>query len=188
VGHPLAPFLTAPQLATADHGRSTPLEPTPGPGLQTPMVLSAPTTAPDLGRAVDLSARLIDSYLLTGQYSTAPPRHSQRLAPRCVPPGHAVFITHAHFRMLSCSTLASRKSSRHNRYPGPREKYNRTGTRPSCAMDGLSHPHSTPRHAPATRSHSPTRRTLTWSPGGPAGHPHLMHSGWPALPARFTPA
>jgi hypothetical protein len=33
VGHPLAPFLTAPQLATAEHGRGTPMEPTPGIGL-----------------------------------------------------------------------------------------------------------------------------------------------------------
>jgi hypothetical protein len=33
VGHPLAPFLTAPQLATAEHGRGTPLKPTPGTGL-----------------------------------------------------------------------------------------------------------------------------------------------------------
>ena len=73
VGHPLAPFLTAPQLTHADYGRGTPLEPTPGTGLQTPLVLSTPTTAPDLGGAVDLSARLIDSYLLTSQYSTAPP-------------------------------------------------------------------------------------------------------------------
>jgi hypothetical protein len=72
VGHPLAPFLTAPQLATAERGRGTPLEPTPGTGLPTPLVLTAPSNAPDLGRAVDLSARLIDSYLITRQYSTAP--------------------------------------------------------------------------------------------------------------------
>jgi hypothetical protein len=72
VGHPLAPFLTAPQLATAERGRGTPVEPTPGARLQTPLVLTAPSSAPDLGRAVDLSARLIDSYLLKGQYSTAP--------------------------------------------------------------------------------------------------------------------
>jgi hypothetical protein len=73
VGHPLAPFLTAPQLVTAEHGRGTPMEPTPGTWLQTPLVLTAPTTAPDLGRAVNLSSRLIDSYLLTSQYSTALP-------------------------------------------------------------------------------------------------------------------
>jgi hypothetical protein len=65
VGHPLAPFFTAPQLENAEHGRGTPLEPTPGTGLQTPFILSVPTNAPVLGRAVDLSARLIDSYLLT---------------------------------------------------------------------------------------------------------------------------
>jgi hypothetical protein len=65
VCHPLAPFLTAPQHATAEHGRGTPLEPTPGTGLQALLVLIAPPNAPDLGRAVDLSARLIDSYLLT---------------------------------------------------------------------------------------------------------------------------
>jgi hypothetical protein len=73
VGRPLAPFLTAPQLTIADHGMGSPLEPTPGTGLRTPMVLTAPTPAPNLGRAVDLSARMIDSYLLTCQYSTATP-------------------------------------------------------------------------------------------------------------------
>jgi hypothetical protein len=53
VGHPLAPFLTAPQLATAERGRGTPLEPTPGTWLEVPLVLTAPSTAPNLGRAVD---------------------------------------------------------------------------------------------------------------------------------------
>jgi hypothetical protein len=72
VGHPLAPFLTAPQLTNAEHGLGSPLEPVLGTGLQTPMVLIAPTPAPNLGRAVDLSTRMIDSYLLTGMYSTAP--------------------------------------------------------------------------------------------------------------------
>jgi hypothetical protein len=33
LGHPLAPFLTAPPLATAERGRGTPLEPTLGTGL-----------------------------------------------------------------------------------------------------------------------------------------------------------
>jgi hypothetical protein len=33
VGHPLAPFLTAPQITNADHGLSSPMEPTPGTGL-----------------------------------------------------------------------------------------------------------------------------------------------------------
>jgi hypothetical protein len=65
VGHTLAPLLTAPQHATAEQGRGTPLEPTPGTGLQAPLVLNVPQNAPDLGRAVDLYARLIDSYLLT---------------------------------------------------------------------------------------------------------------------------
>jgi hypothetical protein len=73
VDHPLAPFLTAPQIPNADHGLGSPLEPTPGTALQTPLVLTAPSSAPDLGRANDLSARVIDSYLLTSQYSTAPP-------------------------------------------------------------------------------------------------------------------
>jgi hypothetical protein len=73
VGHPLAPFLTAPQLPNADHGLGTPMEPTPGTGLRKPLVLTAPSFAPDLGRAVDLLARVIDSYLLTCQHSTAPP-------------------------------------------------------------------------------------------------------------------
>jgi hypothetical protein len=72
MGHPLARFLTTPQLANAEHGLGSPLEPTPGSGLPTPMVLTAPTPAPNLGGAVDLSARMIDTYLLTSQYSTAP--------------------------------------------------------------------------------------------------------------------
>jgi hypothetical protein len=73
VGHPLAPFLTTPQITNAKHGLGSPLEPTPCTGLQTPLVLNAPISAPNLGRAVDLSARMIDSYLLTCQHSTAPP-------------------------------------------------------------------------------------------------------------------
>jgi hypothetical protein len=72
VGHPLAPFLTTTQLANAEHGLGSPLEPTPGTGLQTRMDLTTPTPAPILGGAVDLSARMIDTYLLTSQYSTAP--------------------------------------------------------------------------------------------------------------------
>jgi hypothetical protein len=135
VGHPLAPFLTAPQLATAEHGRGTPMEPTPGTGLRTPLVLTAPRNAPDLGRAVDLSARMIDSYLLTCQYSTAPPDLASFWL-------HGVFLpgNNAHLRMLSCSALAPRKRSHLNQYPGSREKYNRSGTRPSCSMDGLHTP------------------------------------------------
>jgi hypothetical protein len=140
VGHPLAPFLTAPQTATVEHGRGTPLEPTPGTWLQTPLVLTAPLTAPDLGRAVDLSARLIDSYLLTCQYSTAP------------------LTLHASGSMV-CS------SRTHHR-----------------------HTHPTPCQASATRPYSPASGTLVWAPGSPPGHTHLMHSGGPALPARFTPA
>jgi hypothetical protein len=73
VGHPMAPFLTVPQLPTANHGMGSPLEPAPGAvGLQAPLVLAAPPPSSDLGRAADLSARTIDSYLLTCQYSAAP--------------------------------------------------------------------------------------------------------------------
>jgi hypothetical protein len=36
------------------------------------LVLTTPTSAPNLRGAVDLSARMIDTYLLTCKYSTAP--------------------------------------------------------------------------------------------------------------------
>jgi hypothetical protein len=72
-GHPLAPFLTVPQLPSANQGMGSPLEPAPGVGLQAPLVLAAPPSFCDLGRAADLSACTIDSYLLTCQYSAAPP-------------------------------------------------------------------------------------------------------------------
>jgi hypothetical protein len=65
VGHPLSLFLTIPQLPTADQGMGLPLEPAPGGSLQAPMVLAAPPPSLNLGRAVDLSARTIYSYLLT---------------------------------------------------------------------------------------------------------------------------
>jgi hypothetical protein len=36
VGHPMAPFLTIPQIPTVDHGMGSPLEPAPNVGLQAP--------------------------------------------------------------------------------------------------------------------------------------------------------
>jgi hypothetical protein len=72
VGHPLAPFLTVPQLPTVHHGMSSPIEPAPGVGLQAPLVIVAPPPTYDLERAADLSAGTIDSYLLTCQFSAAP--------------------------------------------------------------------------------------------------------------------
>jgi hypothetical protein len=63
--HPLAPFLIAPQLPTADHGVGSPLESAPGVSLQAPLVLTAPPPLLNFGRAVYLSARTIDSYLFT---------------------------------------------------------------------------------------------------------------------------
>jgi hypothetical protein len=72
-GHPLAPFLNVPQPPAAEHDLGTALETSPGWGLQAPLVLAAPRSTTDLRRAVDLSARIVDSYLLTSQYSTSPP-------------------------------------------------------------------------------------------------------------------
>jgi hypothetical protein len=72
-GHPLAPFLTVPQPPLAEHDLGTQLEPSHGRGLQAPLILAAPMSTTDLGRAADLSARTVDSYLLTCQYSTSPP-------------------------------------------------------------------------------------------------------------------
>jgi hypothetical protein len=73
VGHPLAPFMTLPQPTPAEHELGTTLDPFPGRGLQPPLVLAAPRSNTDLGRADDFTARTIDSYLVIGQYSTSPP-------------------------------------------------------------------------------------------------------------------
>jgi hypothetical protein len=72
-GHPLAPFLSVPQPPPASHNLGTPLEHSPSRGLQTRMVLAAPKSTTDLERTAYLSTRLVDSYLLTCQYSTSPP-------------------------------------------------------------------------------------------------------------------
>jgi hypothetical protein len=104
VGHPLAPFLTAPQLTNAADGHGSPLETAPNTGLQASLVLNAPTPALNLGRAVDLSARIIDSYLLTCKYSTAPTDLAIfRL--------HGVFLPHtldSSHMLLSAYSLARR--------------------------------------------------------------------------------
>jgi hypothetical protein len=104
VGHPLAPFLIVPQLPTANHGVGTPLEPAPGVGLQTPLVFAAPQPSAHLGRAADLSARTIDSCLLTCQYSTAPPELTSFWL-------HGVFLPvslHSSHMLLCASSLARR--------------------------------------------------------------------------------
>jgi hypothetical protein len=72
-GHPLAPFLTVPQLPPVKQNKGTAMDPFPiRRKLKTPMVLAAPWSTTDLGTADDFSTRLIDSYLLTSQYSATP--------------------------------------------------------------------------------------------------------------------
>jgi hypothetical protein len=69
-GHPLATFITAPQIPTTLYNLGTALDPFQGRGLQASLVLTPPRSTTDMGRAANLSAREIDSYLLRGQYST----------------------------------------------------------------------------------------------------------------------
>jgi hypothetical protein len=109
VGHPLAPFLTAPQIPNADHGLGSPLAPTPGTRLQTPLVLTAPSSAYDLGRAVDPSARVIDSYLLTCQYSTAPLTLPTSGSTVCSSPTHRIHRTLSSPSALSLGASYSKK-------------------------------------------------------------------------------
>jgi hypothetical protein len=61
-GHPLAPFNTVPQPPPAAQNLGTALKPSVGKGLQTPLVLAAPMSTTDMGRAVDLSTRTVDRY------------------------------------------------------------------------------------------------------------------------------
>jgi hypothetical protein len=70
--HPLAPFLMVPQPPPNKQNLGTTMDPSPGRGLQTPLVLAPARSTYDLGPADDLSSRMIDSYLLTCQYSTPP--------------------------------------------------------------------------------------------------------------------
>ena len=73
-GHPLTPFLSTTQLPRPRQVLGTASDPLPiHRGLQAPLVLSAPQSTGTLGVADDLSTRMIDSLLLTGQYSTTPP-------------------------------------------------------------------------------------------------------------------
>jgi hypothetical protein len=188
VGHPLAPFLTVPQLPTADHGMGSPLEPAPGVGLEAPMVLVARQPSYDLGWAADLSARTIDFYLLTCQYSTAPLELTNFWL-------HGVFLPDSPhsshmppFCLLDRSRLAPRKSPRPNRPTGSREKYNQSGTRPSHSMDGLRYSNPTSCHASSVRSLPPSYPTLDGLPGGTHGHSYFLLSGRSIIPARFTPA
>jgi hypothetical protein len=62
--HPLAPFLTVPQPPPDKQNLGTALDPFPGRGLQTPLVLAPPRSTTVLGPADDLPSRMIDSYLL----------------------------------------------------------------------------------------------------------------------------
>jgi hypothetical protein len=103
-GPPASPFLIVPQLPTVDHGMGSPLEPTPGVGLQAPLVLGAPPPSSDLGRAAYLSARTIDSYLLTNLYSAAPPDLTSFWI-------HGVFLPdspHSSHMLLSACSIARR--------------------------------------------------------------------------------
>jgi hypothetical protein len=70
-GHPLAPFIIVPQPPSAAQDLGIALEPSPGRGLHTPLVLAAPRSTTDMGWADDLSAHAVDSYILTCHYSTS---------------------------------------------------------------------------------------------------------------------
>jgi hypothetical protein len=59
--HPLAPFLTVPQPPPERHHLGTALIPSPGRGLQSPLVVAPPRSTKDLGPADDLPSRMIDS-------------------------------------------------------------------------------------------------------------------------------
>jgi hypothetical protein len=72
-GHPLAPFVTVPQPPPAKHDLGIAPEPSHGRGLKAPLIFAAPRSSTDLGRAADLSARTVDSYLLTWPILQSPP-------------------------------------------------------------------------------------------------------------------
>jgi hypothetical protein len=61
-GHPLAPLNNVPQPPPTEHDLGTAFEPSHGKGLQTPLVLAAPRSITDMGRAADLSTRSDDPY------------------------------------------------------------------------------------------------------------------------------
>jgi hypothetical protein len=85
-GHPLTPFLSTTQLPRPQQVLGTASDPLPlHRGLQTPLVLSVPQSTAQLGTADDLSTRMIDTLLLTGQYSTNPPPPCPLLASRHLP-------------------------------------------------------------------------------------------------------
>jgi hypothetical protein len=71
--HPLTIFLTAPQLHTADNNFGLAMEPAHVHGRQTTLVLAALRSTIDMGRAADLSARIVYSYLLTCLIPRPPP-------------------------------------------------------------------------------------------------------------------
>jgi hypothetical protein len=156
------------------------------------LILTAPTPAPNLGRAVDLSARMIDSYLLTCQYSTAPPHLASFWL-------HGMFLLDtpdsSHMIISACS-LARRSllEKIHALTDIPLRVRNIVGRELAhCARRMASTtPHHapcpTPRHASPIRSHSSSYRTLARPLGGPPGHSHLLRSGRPVTPTRFTPA
>jgi hypothetical protein len=185
VGHPLAPFLTVPQLPTADHGMGSPLEPAPGVSLQAPLGLTAPPPSPNLGRAVDLSARTIDSYLLTCQYSTAPFDHANFWL-------HGVFLVdtpHSSHMLLPASSIARCLLL---------EEVNALTDRPARVRNiiGRDLTHRTRWTASITRTqhlakppnhdHTPCLlSTLEWLPGSTNGHSLCSRY---AILASFTPA
>jgi hypothetical protein len=70
--HPLVPFITALRLPNADTDLGTTLEHALGRGIKTPLVLAAPRSTIDIGRAVDPSSRTVDLYIITCHYSTTP--------------------------------------------------------------------------------------------------------------------
>jgi hypothetical protein len=135
------------------------MEHSPGRGLKTPLVFVAPRLTTYMGRPADLSARIVISYLLIGQYSTTP------LILRVI--GYVDFSSQNRliipFCLLVRSPLALREPHHDQRPPGSLEKYIRTGTRTTYAMDGLHYSKRPPSRGPATRAHPlPLKLTSTY--------------------------
>jgi hypothetical protein len=185
VGHPLAPFLTVPQLATAAHGLGSSLEPAPSVGLQAPLVLPAPQPSPYLGWAADLSARTIDSYLLTCLYSTAPPELTSFWL-------HGAFLPDSpHWsHMLICGCSIARRWLLEKVHAVTdflaRVRISSVGNSLIALTRRPPLLEPTSCHTSSTRSHPPSYRTIDWLPGSPPRRSHLLLIGRSVIPARFT--
>jgi hypothetical protein len=146
-GHPVAPFLTVPQLPPVKQNLGTALDPFPiRRGLQTPLVFPAPRSTTALGPADDFSPRMIDSYLLTCKYSTTPSHLARFLI-------HGVFLPES---APSSNPIHSACSVARRWLLTNRVKHiiGRELTHHSPAMDSEQHPHSPPDSPDELRHHT----------------------------------